>query len=204
MKQYEIISYGNLTDVQKQELVWILIEGFGHLMTFSKKEEELERIFLDGLHPDYTLAYVEENKVLGLVGIATNRVRPVRFPLEVCIELFGKGKGKMVSAQMNAIFQSRVVKEDTDLYIDVLATSKAARNKGIATKLLEYCIALSGYQTYYIEVFSKNHVARRLYEKNGFTIYKKSFLSPLVLQGSGYPIKMKKVKGEKKTNAQYY
>ena len=193
MNQSEITSYSKLTDTQKQELVQIFIEGFGHLMTFSKDQEELERLFLKGLHPDYTLAYVEENKVLGMLGIATNRIRPVQFPQEVCVEIFGKTKGKILSGQMNAIFQSQVVKKDTDLYIDVLATAQAARNKGIGTKLLNYCFELPEYHDYYIEVFSKNTVARRLYEKMGFTVYKKIFFTPLSLQGAGYPIKMKKI-----------
>ena len=46
MNQSEITSYSKLTDTQKQELVQIFIEGFGHLMTFSKDQEELERLFL--------------------------------------------------------------------------------------------------------------------------------------------------------------
>lgn len=122
----------------------------------------------------------EENKVLGFVGIATNKIRPIKLKQEVCINLFGKMQGSIICKQMNGIFQSKVVKEDTDLYIDSLATSKEARGKGIATKLLTYCFDLPEYENYYIEVLSKNINAKSLYEKLGFRIVKKqpiSFLS---------------------------
>lgn len=93
---------------------------------------------------------------------------------------------------MNGIFQSKVVNKDTDLYVDFLATSKEARGKGIATKLLTFCFAMPEYENYYIEVLSKNTNAKNLYERVGFSIVKKQYISFISLLGFGYPIKMKK------------
>ena len=192
MEQGRITEYGKLNDVQKEEAVEIFIEGFGHLMTFTKDKEILKSLFLTTFHPSYVLAYVEAEQVLGILGIATNQIRPIKFEMDICIKLLGKYKGTLICKQMNAIFQSQAVKEDTDLYIDVLATSKAARGKGVATKLLNYSFNLQNYENYYIEVLSKNVNAKRLYEKIGFAVYKKSYFSALSLMGFGYPIKMKK------------
>lgn len=192
MEKYKIIEYGELSDKQKQEAVEVFIEGFGHLMTFSKDKATLKALFLSTLNPSYVLAYVEDEAVLGIMGIATNRVRPIKFDMDLCVKLFGKLKGSILCKQMNAIFQSQAVKGDTDLYIDILATAKTARNKGVATKLLNYSFDLPNYQIYYIEVFSKNVNAKRLYEQIGFTAYKENRFSLFSVRGFGYPIKMKK------------
>lgn len=93
---------------------------------------------------------------------------------------------------MNSIFQSQVVKKNTDIYVDVLATTKKARGRGVATKLLEYVFSLPKYKECYIEVLSKNLNAIRLYEKSGFITYKSKYFSLITLKGFGYPIKMKR------------
>lgn len=92
---------------------------------------------------------------------------------------------------MNSIFQSQVVKGDTDLYIDVLATLQQARGRGVATRLLQYSFDLPGYENYYIDVLSKNVNAKRLYEKMDFLEYNKVRFSFVAVMGYGYPIKMK-------------
>lgn len=93
---------------------------------------------------------------------------------------------------MNAIFQSKAVEKETDLYIDVPATVKAARGKGVASRLIQYYLELPDFKTCHLEVLSKNANAKRLYERIGFVAYKHQRLSPTLLQGWGYPIKMKK------------
>lgn len=192
MQNYRIMEYGKLSDVQKEQAVHIFLEGFGHMMTFTKDENVRKALFSRILHPTLFVCYVESDHVLGIMGLATNKVRPLEFRQDICIELFGKVKGKMVSKQMNAIFQKQVIKGERELYIDVLATASSARGKGVATALLNYAFNLEAYDTYYIEVFSKNETATRLYKKVGFEIYKEEKFSPLFFLGSGYPVKMKK------------
>jgi ribosomal protein S18 acetylase RimI-like enzyme len=192
LNQYEIKEYGQLNSKQKEEAIEVFIEGFGHMMTFSKDREELKCLFSASFHPAYIYVYLESGKVLGILGIASNRIRPIKLELNQCISLFGKFKGSIIYKQMSSIFQSQAVKNDTDLYIDVLATSKEARGRGVASKLLEYAFSLSQYKECYIEVLSKNLNAKRLYEKSGFIISKKKIFSFTVLMGLGYPIRMKR------------
>ena len=196
MVQLKIIKYCELNNVQKEEVIEIFLEGFGHFMTFSKDKEELKRLLLSAMNPEYTLACVEEDKVLGIIGIATNRIRPIKFEKSVCVELFGRWKGIILCKEMNLIFQSKVVKKDTDLYIDFLTTAKNARGKGIATLLINYSFHLPGYKEYYIEVLSENVNAKRLYEKMNFVAYKKCPHSFIARMGYGYPIKMKRTTNE--------
>ena len=45
----------------------------------------------------------------------------------------------------------------------------------------------------FVEAFSNNQAAIRLYEKNGFVVDKREKLSLMRFLGAGYPIRMKKV-----------
>lgn len=187
-----ICQYVDLSIEQKYAVADIFIEGFGHFMKFTKDMEVLRTLIYHAINPQWTYVLVEEEQVLGFIALATNKIRPIKFDQEVCVDLFGRLKGKLLCKEINAIFQSKVVKEDTDLYIDVLATAEQYRGKGVAARLLEYSFSLPGYTNFYIEVMSKNTVAKRLYEKIGFVDYKIRRFSPLAFKGFGYPIKMKK------------
>lgn len=189
MQEYKIVEYGKLSDTQKEQAIEIFMEGFGHMMTFSKDKVVLKELFKSGFDDFLFLCYVED-KVLGIMGLATNKIRPLKFEHDVCVSLFGKMKGTILCKQMNVIFQTPVVKGGRELYIDILATAGNARGKGVATRLLTYAFDLQEYELCYIEVFSRNKKAVQLYKKLGFTVHKKEFLSPLIFQGCGYPVLM--------------
>ena len=193
MSKYKITEYGCLNDSQKKQAVELFMEGFGHFMTFSKDEALKRKLFFEIFHASLFKCYVEDEKVLGLMGIATNKIRPLNFDCDVCIKYFGKLKGTILSKQMNAIFQTPVVKSDDELYIDILVTSSAARRKGVGTALLNYAFETEGYTAWLVEVFSNNQAAISLYEKSGFKVHKQNKLSFMRFLGSGYPILMKKV-----------
>lgn len=190
--EYKILEYGCLNEFQKMQAVELFIEGFGHFMTFSKDEDLKRKLFFEIFHPSLFRCYVSEEKVLGLMGIATNKVRPLNFDYDLCVKYFGKFKGATLSKQMNAIFQSPVVKENNELYIDILVTGSEARRKGVGTALLNHAFEIEEYTEWYVEVFSNNPTAISLYEKNGFKVHKRKKWSLMRLLGTGYPIKMRK------------
>ena len=187
-----IIEFGQLTNSQKEEAVQLFLYGFGHFMTFSKDEALKKKLFLEIFSPNLFLCYVEEDKALGLMGLGTNKVRPIDFKKEICQKYFGKFKGSLISKQMNGIFQKPAVKGDKELYLDTLVTHPDCRNKGIGTLLIKKASSFEEYTTLVTEVFSKNENAMRFYMRNGFTITKKHKFSFMRLFGSGYPIMMTK------------
>ena len=192
MPEYIIVEYGCLNELQKKQAVDLFIEGFGHFMTFSKDEELKSKMFLEMFHASLFKCYVEEEKVLGLMGIATNKMRPLNFDFDLCIKYFGKLKGAILSKQMNAIFQTPVVRTKNELYIDFLVTGSEARRKGVGTTLLNYAFEIEGYTVWFVEAFSNNQAALRLYEKNGFRVDKMKKLSLMRFLGAGYPIRLRK------------
>ena len=189
---YEIMEYARLPISQKQQAAGLFMEGFGSMMTFSRDEEKKKELMQEIFHPTLFRCYVENGKVLGLLGLATCEIRPVDFRQDTCMRLFGKMKGAIISRQMNAIFQKPVVSFRDELYIDVLVTSGEARRKGIASILLNDAFRQKRYSVCYLHVFSNNLPAISLYEKHGFTIDRQEKTSLMRFLGSGYPIRMKK------------
>ncbi len=192
--QHKIIKFAELNDTQKKEAIKIFVDGFGHLFFFTKNKDIMQRLFLQSLNPQHILLYVENEIVLGILGISTNKVRPMKLDIDTCKELFGKIKGSIICTLSNFVFQKPAVKEDTDLYLETLTTSETARNKGVATALLQHSLTIESYENVYLEVFSKNIDAKRLYEKIGFVECSKKRFSPTSLLGFGYTIKMKNIK----------
>ncbi len=188
----EVEQYVNLSDQQKTQYVDIFIEGFGHLFNFKKDLDRFQTLLRSAFHPLNSYAYIIDNEVLGIMLLATNVLRPFKFDESKAAQLFGKTKGVIMCKQINAAFQNKVVDNETDLYIDMLSVSSKARKQGIASKLFQFAFDLKEYNTYYLEVLSKNHNAKRLYEKLGFKEYKRKYFSLIRLMGYGYPILMKK------------
>lgn len=185
-----IIEFGKLNAQQKLEAVELFLIGFGSFMTFSKDEEKKKKLFVEIFDPSLFVCYLKDDRVLGLMGLGNNKVRPLNFKKEICQKYFGKFKGFIISKQMNGIFQKAAVKKDDELYLDTLVTHPSSRKLGIATSLVEHTISYNGYTTLVVEVFSKNENAIRFYEKNGFVIKKRHRCSLMSLFGSGYPIIM--------------
>ncbi len=185
-----IVEYGKLTDIQKSEAVDLFLEGFGRFMTFSKDETAKKKLFIEIFDPKLFLCYMEEDKVLGLMGLGTNKTRPIDFKKEICQRHFGKFKGFIISKQMNAIFQKPAVSSDRELYLDTLVTDPGARKKGIGTALIREACSFGDYDSVVTEVFSDNENAIGFYEKNGFVPVKHNKVSVMRFVGSGYPIVM--------------
>lgn len=189
---YQILEYGRLTDTQKSEAVDLFLEGFGHFMSFSKDEKAKKKLFTEILDPELFICYLEENKVLGLMGLGKNKKRPIDFKKEICRKYFGKLKGTLISKQMNAIFQKPAVSSDRELYLDTLVTNPEWRKKGIGTTLINEACSFGDYDSIVVEVFSDNENAIRFYEKNTFITVKENKASVMRFLGAGYPIVMER------------
>ncbi len=192
MTESNIQTFEQLTSVQRIQFVEVFIDGFGHLFNFKKDKDKFIKLLAVSFHPQYSYCYIIDDVVVGVMMLATNQLRPLKFNEEEAVKLFGKTRGTMMCRQTNAFFQSNVVENDTDLYIDEIAVSNTVRGQGIGTKLLQYAFSMKGFNAYYLEVLSKNTNAKRLYERLGFKVYKKGYFSPVRLLGYGYSIKMRK------------
>ncbi|WP_291563505.1 MULTISPECIES: GNAT family N-acetyltransferase [unclassified Clostridium] len=192
MVDLQVYCLSDLHETKKRETVELFVDGFRNIFLFTENKFELIELFLPSLDTSMIYVCCYKEKIVGVIGIGTNKKRVFCFDIQVCQKIFGKIRGMMIYKQLKMIAETPAVKNDSDLYIDYLTTDTDMRGKGIATKLLDFACQLPEYDECYLEVLSKNTNAKRLYEKLGFKVYKKSFNFFTVIQGFGYPIKMKK------------
>lgn len=169
-----ILKLSELSHEYKEKAVCLFVDCFYDMYSSITKEKDiLEKLFLSAF--DFSLVYVAINndKVVGFMGVANNKSRTMHFDKIKCIELFGRIKGYIVFKQLGFLLEKPNVKMDKDLCIDYLATDRDFRGKGIATQLIDYAGKELGYETCYIEVLSNNTTAIRLYEHTGFIEYKR-------------------------------
>ena len=193
MNKINIVKVSEIDNEYKEKAVHLFVDSFYKMYTsVTKNRNVLKELFLYSLNFSLVYVAIYDNSVAGFMGIANNKERTMHFDRMKCIELFGKVKGIIVYKQLGYILEKPNVKNNRDICIDYLATDRRYRGKGIATKLIEYACNDLGYDKCYIEVFSKNITAKRLYEHTGFTEYKRIYNPVTFMQGLGYISKMKK------------
>lgn len=191
--EYEIKNLSQLNHSQVEQAVAIFIDGFYYIYekTVSKDKMLLKKLFIDALDYDMVFVCLYKEQVVGFLGLGNCYKRCVALSKEICKRLFGNFKGAMIYMQMGGILHEITVHEINEGYIDYLTTDDDYRGKGIATRLIKYVCDTLSYESYTLDVLSKNTRAKRLYEHLGFvqTNIKKNPL--IILGGFGNQIVMK-------------
>lgn len=191
--EYEIKKLSELNHAQVEQAVAVFIDGFYSIYAkaVSKDKTLLKELFIDAF--DYDMVYVclYEGRAVGFLGLGNSHKRCVALSKETCKRLLGNFKGAMIYMQMGGMLHEITVHGINEGYIDYLTTDDNYRGKGIATRLIQYACDTLSYESYTLDVLSKNTTAKRLYEHLGFvqTNIKKN---PLVMLGGfGNQIVMK-------------
>ncbi len=191
--EYEIMKLSELNPSQVEQAVAIFIDGFYYIYAkaVSKDKTLLKELFIDAF--DYNMVFVclYEKRVVGFLGLGNSYKRCIALSKETCKRLFGSFKGAMIYMQMGGMLHEITVHGINEGYIDYITTDDSYRGKGIATRLIKYACDTLSYESYTLDVLSKNKTAKRLYEHLGFvqTNIKKN---PLVMLGGfGNQIVMK-------------
>lgn len=192
MGEISIAKLSDLNDEYKEKSIELFIDGFGHLFSFIKDRNEMKKLFLSSM--DFSMTYVAlcDNYVAGFIGISNNIKRPVSFDIKDFKQLFGNFLGPIILGPIRSTKEKPAVHGDKDLYIDYLTTDKNYRGKGIATKLIDFVCKELDYHQCFIEVLSKNIIAKKLYEHLGFVEYKRKYNPSTIIQGLGNLINLKK------------
>lgn len=191
--EYEIKKLSELNHLQVEQAVAIFIDGFYYIYAkaVSKDKTLLQELFIDAFDYEMVYACLYEERVVGFLGLGNSQKRCVALSKETCKRLFGNFKGAMIYMQMGGMLHEITVHGITEGYIDYITTDDNYRGKGIATRLIKYVCDTLSYESYTLDVLSKNTTAKRLYEHLGFvqTHIKKN---PLVMLGGfGNQIVMK-------------
>ena len=188
----EIKKLSELNENQINQAINVFVEGFYNVFSsISKDKEKLHRIFICSFDRDMTYAYLQDDEVVGFLGIANHIKRPLKFDKEVFIKEIGGFAGKVTYFGVSMAMEKLHVITSQEVYIDFIATNPNHRSKGIGKKLIMFVRESLGYKHIELEVFSKNPRAKQFYEREGFKVIKKK-IDPLnVLQGFGRRIVMR-------------
>ncbi|MDO4275666.1 MAG: GNAT family N-acetyltransferase [Eubacteriales bacterium] len=191
--EYEIKKLSELNRLQVEQAVAIFIDGFYYIYekAVSKDKTLLKKLFIDAFDHDMVFVCLHEGRVVGFLGLGNSHKRCVALSKETCKRLFGKFKGAVLYMQIGGMLHEITVHEKNEGYIDYITTDDNYRGKGIATRLIKYACDTLSYESYTLDVLSKNTTAKRLYEHLGFvqTNIKKNPL--IMLGGFGNQIVMK-------------
>lgn len=191
--EYEIKKLSELNHAQVEQAVAVFIDGFYYIYAkaVSKDKTLLKKLFIDAF--DYDMVYVclYEGRVVGFLGLGNSHKRCIALRKETCKRLLGSFKGAMIYMQMGGILHEITVHGINEGYIDYITTDDNYRGQGIATRLIKYACDTLSYESYTLDVLSKNTTAKKLYEHLGFvqTNIKKNLL--VKLGGFGNQIVMK-------------
>ncbi|MCL1886009.1 MAG: GNAT family N-acetyltransferase [Dehalococcoidia bacterium] len=186
----EIVKLSELGDKQLNQVVDVFVEGFyiPTLKRITKDKEKLRRLFINAFDGDMSYAYLHDGNVVGFMGLADDRKRPMRLDEKTYIEEFGSFSGKMVYKQLIATMENIKVHSPDEICIDYITTHPEHRSMGIGKKMIEYVRDNMGYKYIWLEVLSKNPRGIAFYEREGFKqgIVKTNFFLNLLAMVMGY------------------
>ncbi|MDR2889933.1 MAG: GNAT family N-acetyltransferase [Lachnospiraceae bacterium] len=182
----EIKKLSALNDVQLSQAVDVFIEGFYFtLVNVSKDKAKLHIIFKHSFDHDMTYAYLQDDIVVGFIGLADDKKRPTRLDKELYIQQMGRLYGKLTYSSLKTSFEA--VKEigQGEIFVDYITTRSDQRSKGIGKQFLDFIHLTLGYKKIHLETYSKNTGAISFYERYGFKIIKVKKSLAMKLAGFG-------------------
>jgi len=185
----------NLSELNEEHVgqaITLFVDSFYYIFakTFTKDKGVLHEFFKNSFDISMIYVYLQDDRVIGFLGLGNAHKRPIVFQKAICQRLFGKFKGAMI---YRALFEQSkpVVHGKDEGHIDHLATDAQFRGQGIATQLVQYLCDNFAYRSYTLEVLSKNQNAMRLYQKLGFKYMRGKMGLTTMIAGLGRPILMR-------------
>ncbi|MDU5144004.1 MAG: GNAT family N-acetyltransferase [Paenibacillus dendritiformis] len=120
------------------------------------------------------------HQVVGIMAYATRGARSRRFDKSELQRILGTWKGWLFYLSVAREFHALRRLTDEECFLEAVATAPEHRGQGIAAALLRHSIEQLPYRVFKLEVADTNVKARRLYERQGFTVFytKKQWLLP--------------------------
>lgn len=143
------------------------------LRMFSKDRAVLAKAMKHSFVRDRFFAALADGRVVGIFGYSTSEGRAHRFDKRQAQAALGAWKGWLFHTFVRGEMEKPLGLTGRQCYIESVATDRRARGKGIATKLQHHLIEALDCDEFILEVVDTNTNAIRLYEKLGFTVFRK-------------------------------
>ena len=189
---YQIVRLSELNEKHINQAVILFVEGFYNMFKgITRDKSILQELFKDSFDFQMVYVYLQNDCVVGFLGLGNSQKRAITLKKETCRKLFGAFKGTMIYKQMGSMLEKITVQNENEGYIDYITTDAQFRGMGIGTRLLQYVCNNLPYEYYILEVLLKNMNAIKLYEKLGFNRIKTTTNIMFMLNGFGKSIIMR-------------
>ena len=155
-------------DIRTKMAEVFAISYYETLTSISKDVEILIKIFRDAfIAENFYIAFMD-GELAGFLACSDNKSRAINISKETLIREIGKIKGSIIFKLLDKEFNTPIAYTDEICYIESVVTHPEARDKGVATRLMEHVMKKSTYTEYRLSVTDKNRKALSIYRRLGF------------------------------------
>lgn len=175
MEALQIKKLADLDDTYQEKVAEVFVDGFydAFLYTFSKEKQALVNALKHCFKKEFYYTGLLNDQVVGIIAYSTNKERAQQLDKKILQKELGTLKGSLCHFLLSRELENPLDMPDNQIYIESIATRKEARGKGVATKLIHHVMDELEYDEVTLEVVDTNTNAVRLYEKLGFSIFKR-------------------------------
>lgn len=156
-------------DIRTKMAEVFALSYYDTLSTISKDVEKLIKIFRGTFIAEKFYIAFMDDELAGFLACSDNKNRAINISEATLIRELGKIKGSIVFKILDKEFNTPIAYTDKICYIESVATHPEARDKGVATRLIEHVMRKSGYEEFRLTVTDNNRKALSIYRRLGFT-----------------------------------
>lgn len=166
-----------LPESQRQRAAELYWQAFRQkFIPIIRSDEKGLAILAEGFDPEMAIVALGEGRLIGLAGLQYGGRQFNDLKLKSFVSQFGWLSGPL-KLLLFALFLR--TQQDGELLMDGIVVDRAARGRGVGTKLLESVVDVAadlGFSSVRLDVVDTNPGARRLYERMGFQATKTKHL----------------------------
>ncbi|TDL57726.1 GNAT family N-acetyltransferase [Paenibacillus dendritiformis] len=172
-----------LGEADVEQAAHVFVHSYMDALTrVSSDPDVLIRLIRKSFIREQFYAALWNDQVVGIMAYSTGGTRSQRFDKSELQRILGTWKGWLFYRSFAREFHAPHRLTNEECFLEAVATAPEHRGQGIATALLRHIIVQLPYRVFKLEVADTNVKARRLYERQGFTLFhtKKQWFLPKV------------------------
>ncbi|MEQ4724656.1 GNAT family N-acetyltransferase [Nonomuraea sp. B19D2] len=192
----EVKRAADLGESHRRAITRIFVDGFGpDLSYFSKDPDKLTDALAHMLVLDLFYVGLVHGESAGIVACTDGRQRAVRHDVRELRRRLGLVKGTIAHLSFSREFEKPLpYARERMASLEFVATGPAFRGQGVASAIIQHLLALPQYDEYVLDTIADiNTPALRLYEKLGFTEFKRTKVHHAKITGIGAYVGMRLV-----------
>lgn len=188
----DYIIIRNSTEEDRIKLSEVFAEAFfEEWKSLSRDVNKISRALRSGITLENYLVATINNEIVGFLAYVTGDNRAFYANLKDFQKEFGYFKGYMGKMAIKEDLEESRKLDDKTIYIDIIGVKKEFFRRGIASRLIDFCVKNNDYSEFTISVTNVNRAAINCYEKFGFQEYKREKVRYAKMRGYSEFIFMK-------------